>query len=125
MKRALLSLAIVGLVSLSLTQVAGAQERGHRNSSNRHRVQSKHRVGPQGTVVYGGPGVVYGMPRQSAHRAHYPSHRHYPTHVHRDVYYPRYQRSCAPTYRPPCVSPYLNTSGLGYSNGRVSFWIGF
>lgn len=124
MKRALLSLAIVGLVSLSLTQIAGAQER-HRTSPNRNRVQSNYRVSPKGNVVYGRHNVVYGAPRQSTHRAYSPSHRHYPTHVHRDVYYPRYQPSCTPRYQPPCVSPYLNTSGLGYSNGRVSFWIGF
>ena len=124
MKRALLSLAIVGLVSLSVTQIAGAQER-HRNSSNRNRVQSSYRVNPRGNITYGGYNTVYRTQRHSAYRSYYPSYGYYPSHIHRSIYYPRYQPYCAPRYRPPCRSPYTNSNGLGYSNGRVSFWIGF
>ena len=123
MKKALLSLAVVGLVSLGMTEIASAQNRVSRHTPQRQRLQSNYRFGPSSTVLKQGQ-IVFGAPRSTASRHYSSRYRYYPPQVHRH-YYPSYQRSCVPSYRPSYRSPYFNPSGIGFSNGRVGFWIGF
>ena len=80
MKKALLSLAVVGLVSLGMTEIASAQNRVSRHAPQRQRLQSNYRFGPSTTVLKQGQ-IVFGAPRSTASRHYSSRYRYYPPQV--------------------------------------------